>query len=409
MAQIHPFSAYRYSSSAGALDKLVTQPYDKISPSMQARYLSLSPYNLVRIILGERLPADSQSENVYARAHRHFEAWIEEGVLSRDSEVGVYAYTQEFSSPDGGDTLTRKGFIALGDVENYENRVVHRHEQTLAGPKKDRLELLRHTHAHFGQIFMLYPDPDLAIDRLLDAACIDAPTASVTDEYDTTHRLWRLSSPTLIKRIQEIMSDKKLLIADGHHRYETALAFRNENPDLPGARQVMMTLVNMHSPGLRILATHRVVSNLPSFDAAALIERTGAQPLDSTASLKDLFASPAPGRIRIGIALRNGAVYVIDRVRAAAELDVQVLHRDILGSVLNIDEEAVRNESYLQYVRGIDAAVEKLAGADAQVAFLLDPTTVEQVADVAFSGGVMPQKSTDFYPKLLSGLTIHKF
>ncbi|MGA2602427.1 MAG: DUF1015 family protein, partial [Bryobacteraceae bacterium] len=226
---------------------------------------------------------------------------------------------------------------------------------------------------------------------------------------DTTHRLWRLSSPTLIKRIQEIMSDKKLLIADGHHRYETALAFRNENPDLPGARQVMMTLVNMHSPGLRILATHRVVSNLPSFDAAALIERTGAQPLDSTASLKDLFASPAPGRIRIGIALRNGAVYVIDRVRAAAELDVQVLHRDILGSVLNIDEEAVRNESYLQYVRGIDAAVEKLAGADAQVAFLLDPTTVEQVADVAFSGGVMPQKSTDFYPKLLSGLTIHKF
>jgi len=205
------------------------------------------------------------------------------------------------------------------------------------------------------------------------------------------------------------MSDKKLLIADGHHRYETALAFRNENPDLPGARQVMMTLVNMHSPGLRILATHRVVSNLPSFDAAALIERTGAQPLDSTASLKDLFASPAPGRIRIGIALRNGAVYVIDRVRAAGELDVQVLHRDILGAVLKIDEEAVRNESYLQYVRGIDAAVEKLAGADAQVAFLLDPTTVEQVADVAFSGGVMPQKSTDFYPKLLSGLTIHKF
>ncbi|MGA2597714.1 MAG: DUF1015 domain-containing protein, partial [Bryobacteraceae bacterium] len=319
MAQIHPFSAYRYTSSAGPLDKLVTQPYDKISPSMQARYLALSPYNLVRIILGERLPEDSQAENAYTRAHRHLEAWIEEGVLSRDSEVSVYAYTQEFSSPDGGIILTRKGFIALGDVENYDTRVVHRHEQTLAGPKKDRLELLRHTHAHFGQIFMLYPDPDLAIDRFLDQACTAAPTASVTDEFDTTHRLWRLSNPTLISRIQEIMSDKKLLIADGHHRYETALAFRNENPDLPGARQVMMTLVNMHSPGLRILATHRLVSNLPSFDAAALIERTGARLLDSVASLKDLFNSPAPGRIRIGIALRNGAVYVIDRARAARE------------------------------------------------------------------------------------------
>ncbi len=312
-------------------------------------------------------------ENAYTRAHRHLEAWIEESVLSRDSEVSVYAYTQEFSSPDGGIILTRKGFIALGDVENYDTRVVHRHEQTLAGPKKDRLELLRHTHAHFGQIFMLYPDPDLAIDRLLDQGCTDAPTASVTDEFDTTHRLWRLSNPTLISRIQEIMSDKKLLIADGHHRYETALAFRNENPDLPGARQVMMTLVNMHSPGLRILATHRLVSNLPSFDAAALIERTGARLLDSVASLKDLFNSPAPGRIRIGIALRNGAVYVIDRARAARELDVQVLHQEILGGVLKIDEEAVRNESYLQYVRGIDAAVEKLDAANAQVAFSWSP------------------------------------
>lgn len=294
MAQIHPFAAYRYSSFAGSLNQLVTQPYDKISLSMQARYLALSPYNFVRIILGERYPADGPADNAYTRARRHLDAWVDEGIFLRDSAPSVYAYTQEFSSPDSGGTLTRKGFIALGDVENYDARVVHRHEQTLAGPKKDRLELLRHTHAHFGQIFMLYGDPDLAVDRLLDEACLVGPTSSVTDEFDTTHRLWRLSSPTLIDQIQQLMSDKKLLIADGHHRYETALAFRNENPDLPGARQVMMTFVNMHSPGLKILATHRVVSNLPSFDAATLLERTGARPLDSMATLKQFFSLPAP-------------------------------------------------------------------------------------------------------------------
>src|SRR6202011_4292684 len=175
------------------------------------------------------------------------------------------------------------------------------------------------------------------------------------------------------------------------HRYETALAFRNENPDLAGARNVMMTFVNMHSPGLKILAPHRVISNV----------------LASVEELKDRFSPPAPDRIRIGIALGHG-VYVIDRARAAGELDVQVLHGDILDKLLNINEEAVRNESYLQYVRGIDAAVDKVTTGGAQAAFLLEPTTVEQVADVAFSGGVMPQKSTDFYPKLLTGLTIYK-
>lgn len=376
---------------------------------MQARYLALSPNNLVRIILGEKLPTDGPTDNVYTRARRQLDIWIQNGILTRDSEPGIYGYAQEFAAPDGGENLIRNGFIALGDVENYDNRVVHRHEQTLAGPKKDRLELLRHTHAHFGQIFMLYPDPERAIDRLLDAACGGESTAIVTDEYQTIHRLWRISDLQTVRQIQAQMSDKKLLIADGHHRYETALAFRNENPDLPEARQVMMTFVNMHSPGLKILATHRVVSNLTSFDAVALIERAGARPLDSFASLKELFAAPAPDRIRIGIVLPGGAVYLLDRARNVGDFDVQVLHRDILGEVLNITEEAVRNESYLQYVRGIDAAVEKVHGGNAQVAFLLEPTTVEQVAEVAFSGGVMPQKSTDFYPKLLSGLTIYKF
>ena len=407
MALIQPFTAYRYSTQAGPLEKLVTQPYDKISPAMQARYLSLSPYNLVRIILGERSPSDTGKDNVYTHAQRHFQNWIESGVLARDSQPSLYGYTQEFTAPDTGEKMLRKGFIGLGPVEDYDARIVHRHEQTLSGPKKDRLELLRHTRAHFGQIFMLYPDLEVAVDQILDEAAKTKHTATVEDEYQTVHRLWQISDTATIARIQKLMADKKLLIADGHHRYETALAFRNENPDLAGARQVMMTFVNMHSPGLQILATHRVVSNLPGFDAKQLLQRTGARAVGSLGALKELFQAPVPGRMRIGIALRD-SVQMIDRPRQSGELDVPVLHREILGGALGINEEAVRDESYIQYVRGIDAAAEKVATGTAQVAFLLEPTKVEEVADVACAGGVMPQKTTDFYPKLLSGLTIYK-
>src|SRR5213075_853550 len=170
---------------------------------MQARYLSLSPYNLVRVILGERKAEDSDGDNVYTRAAAHLNDWIENGALARDAEPGIYPYFQEFRVPDTGERLVRKGFIALGAVEEYEAGIVHRHEQTLAGPKKDRLELLRHTHAHFGQLFMLYPDPAGAIDALLDEAAKGAPIAEVTDEYGAIHRVWKITDAA---RVQQLMS-----------------------------------------------------------------------------------------------------------------------------------------------------------------------------------------------------------
>jgi uncharacterized protein (DUF1015 family) len=180
-------------------------------------------------------------------------------VLARDSEPGIFPYFQEFTEPDTGERLVRKGFIALGAVEEYAAGVVHRHEQTLSGPKKDRMELLRHTHAHFGQLFMLYPDRAGAIDALLDEAAAAAPLAEIADEYGAVHRVWKIAGAAMI---QQLMADKRLLIADGHHRYETALAFRNRESRLAGADRVMMTFVNMYSPGLRILATHRLVNGL---------------------------------------------------------------------------------------------------------------------------------------------------
>ena len=408
MAQIYPFQPFRYTEKAGPLGNLVTQPYDKITPAMQSRYLSLSPHNLVRVILGERRAGDSESDNVYTRAARYLDDWIASGVLARDRQAGVFPYFQEFTVPDTGERLVRKGFIALGAVEDYSAGVVHRHEQTLSGPKKDRLELLRHTRAHCGQIFMLYPDLDGAIDALLDEAAKATPISAVNDEYGAVHSLWRMADA---KRVAQLMADKKLLIADGHHRYETALAFRNENPGLPGADRVMMTFVNMHSPGLKILATHRLVSGLDAEGLSDQFLRAAAagfqvEEIGSLDRLKRAW-DEGEGRTIIGAALGDRLFLLEDR-QARGELDVRVLHQRVLAQALGIGEEAVRDEKHLRYIRGLDAAVQEVRKGAAQIAFLLKPVSVEQVAATSFAGGVMPQKSTDFYPKLLSGLTIYR-
>jgi uncharacterized protein (DUF1015 family) len=409
LAQIFPFPAYRYSPKAGPVENLVTQPYDKISQSMQARYLALSPFNLVRIILGQACSSDSETDNVYTRAAGLFQNWVGSGIFEQDGQPSVYAYFQTFTTLDNGQTLHRKGFISLGAVEEYSAGAVHRHEQTLSGPKKDRLELLRHTRAHFGQIFMLYPDPELALESLLDeTASARSPITTVTDEFGVKHSIWKISDAAAISAIQSAMAAKKLLIADGHHRYETALAFHKEHPELKDAGRVMMTFVSMQSPGLEILATHRVLSGLGSFDGTSLANRIGARRLASIDELKQIFRSPAPEKIRIAIALSSGEIYLYERDRKPGELDVRMLHEELLGTALGITDEAVREQKHIEYVRGLDVAYSKVQGGGAQVAFLLEPATVQQVADVAFSGGVMPQKSTDFYPKLLSGLTIYR-
>jgi uncharacterized protein (DUF1015 family) len=410
LANIYPFRPYRYSAKAGDLNDLVTQPYDKINPAMRSRYLSLSPYNLVRVILGERQAADTETDNVYTRAAKHFNDWIGEGMLEQEHRPAFYAYFQEFTPPDSQERMTRKGFIGLGAVEDYSANIVHRHEYTLSGPKKDRMQVLEATHAHFGQIFMLYPDREGAIDRILDEAATREPDAVVNDEYGAVHRLWRIDDEQKIAEIQQLMSDKKLLIADGHHRYETALGFREKNPQVEDAKRVMMTFVNMYSPGLKILATHRVLSNLDGFDVNQLLERAGGKftihRVSTVEELKTLLEDT--GTLRIGIAAQGSAkFFVLERSRTDKDLDVRVLHDGLLRDTLGIGDEAVRDEKHIKYVRGVEAAVDEVKNG-AQVAFLLQPTSVDQVANTSFAGGVMPQKSTDFYPKLLSGLTIYR-
>jgi len=402
LATLKPFQPYRYTPKAGNPADLLTQPYDKISPAMQAKYLAANPHNLVRVILGERFPSDTDTDNVYTRAAKYLDDWIRDGFLAQDPKPGFYAYFQKFDVPDTGERATRMGFIGLGKVEDYSANIVYRHEQTLSGPKKDRREVLRHTRAHFGQIFMLYPDREGAVDQILEKATRSEPVLDVLDDYKAHHRLWPITDPPTIRKIQELMADKKLLIADGHHRYETALGYRNENPGVPAAEYVMMTFVNMYSPGLKILATHRVLRNLEGFDLAAFLEKAKSSGWKVTEA-----GTKQPDTVRIGVVTAD-ARYVLERPRKDGELDVPVLHTEILSGLLGINEESVRDEKFITYVRGVDAAIAEVRDKGAQVAFLLEPTPIDDMARIAFGGGVMPQKSTDFYPKLLSGVTIYR-
>jgi uncharacterized protein (DUF1015 family) len=440
MARIYPFRAWRYNPSAVRLDDVVTQPYDKISPSMQQAYYQRSPYNLVRIILGLPELFDAErGENVYSRAARDFRAWREQGILVREKDPCIFAYAQRFKVPGTEIVKERRGFIALGKLHDYAEQVVFRHEQTLSKPKSDRLNLLKATRAHFGQIFMLYSDPAGSIEQILYDGSGPADV-EVTDEYGVLHRLWRVSDPAAIRLLTSAMDDKKLIIADGHHRYETALNYSREHvpaapaktefsaiglpqPPYPEAA-VMMTFFNMDSEGLVILPTHRVVHSLENFDPAAFVraaeEFFTVSPLpaaDASTYIGTLAKQQGTAFVAVtgaGAFLLRSKSDVIDATLAyydipprQRQLDLSHLHSIVLDRLLGLDAEKVREQTNIRYLRDAGEAVEQVRRVEANVAFLTNPVTMEQLKEVAFAGDVMPQKSTDFFPKLLSGLAIY--
>lgn len=427
MADIRPFRALRYNLERVSASQVVTQPYDKITPAMQERYYAASPYNLVRIILGRPENGDNTLKNVYSRAAEYGRKWRAEGVLRQDSAPSIYVYSQAFTSPSGP-KVERHGFIALGRVEDYSGKVVFRHEQTLAKPKADRLDLLRATQVHYEQLFLLYEDSG-EIHSLLQTS--QTPAIDVADEYGVAHRVWQVANPSVIARVQKAMADKKLVIADGHHRYETALNYRDEcrgsGNDGPDASPefVMMTFVNMNDPGLLVLPTHRVVHSLrpfsadefrksineffevedidPAIDAPRATERLrergrdGAAFVAVTTSRAWLLHSPKP----------SGAKFLSSLSAGQRSLDVVRLHKCLLEGVLKLSEESIRNQQNLSYLRDAGEAIAQVRKGEANLAFLMNPCPVQKVRDIAFAGEVMPQKSTDFYPKLLSGLTAY--
>ncbi len=430
MATISPFRAWRYAPERVPIGQAVTQPYDKITPAMQEGYYQASEFNLVRIILGRRFEADTASKNVYTRAAASFQDWRKTGVLQQDSHPSLYRYSQTFKVPGSQSMAERRGFIGLGKLEDYSAGVVFRHEQTHTKPKADRLDLLRATRAHFGQLFMLYSGAG-KVDALLDSPA--APEIDITDEYGVAHRVWKISDAAVIDSVQKQMQDRKLIIADGHHRYETALNYRDERRTAGHIDATapypydwaMMTFVDMDAPGLVVLPTHRVVFGLPS--SALLhfpseirkffnVEEVDAA-IDGARATAILRQAGKAGTALLAVTRERafllhtpksiGTAFFGNVSLRQQTLDVVQLHKCLLEGCLHISEEAIRNQQNVSYFREASEALAQVADGMAQIAFLMNPVPVEQVRDIALAGEVMPQKSTDFYPKLLSGLTIY--
>jgi uncharacterized protein (DUF1015 family) len=445
MALVYPFRAHRFNPSVAPFDRVLTQPYDKITLDMQEKYYAADPHNLIAVEKGRTRTDDSAQHNVYTRAATALKSWIAESVVVQDPSPAFYAYTQEYTVPGTSVRHTRRGFIGLGKLEEYSAGVIFRHEHTLSGPKADRLELLRHTQTHTGQLFMLYSDPRKQIEAILgEVESSQPPVTQLTDEYGVTHRLWIIAEPQKVSSIQQAMAAQKLVIADGHHRYETSLNFRNEArtragkliPDAP-YESSMMTFVNTRGDGLLILPTHRVVGNLHDFSWSAV--RRYLEPWFATQvfpfandtqrpeALEKFHACLAAGKSQraIGVypaaAPADRAFYVLT-LRPEAhitqmlpglsslqrQLDVVLLHQGVLEPALGITPHAVASEANLAYEREASKALQAVESGAAQIAFLLNPVDVDMVVRVATAGEVMPQKSTDFYPKLLSGITMYR-
>ncbi|HYE24688.1 MAG TPA: DUF1015 domain-containing protein [Clostridia bacterium] len=427
MADIRPFRALRYDSTRVRLEDVLTQPYDKISSAMQDEYYRRSPHNLIRFELARPEPG-APPESIYPQSSAFLNAVQRQGVLRYDETPGLYAYRQRYRHPLlPTEELERTGIVAIGRLYDYDDGVVFRHEQTLSGPKADRMHLLRHTRTHSGQIFMLYEDPTCAIDaQSREATEGRAPDAAVTDEYGVENLLWRISDAPTIAALTSAFGDKKLIIADGHHRYETARSYRDAQREAgvsgPAAHDyAMMTLINMEAPGLIVLPTHRVVSGLTEFRwprvRARLEDYFQVVPISGTHEQMCQWLRAEREMCVFVVATRQGNFLLRAREERIApalaslsaverKVDVTVLHELVFHRVLGISEDDLREQRHVRYYREADKALRELeAGANA--VFLLNPVPLPVLRDVCYAGRVMPQKSTDFYPKLLSGLTLY--
>jgi uncharacterized protein (DUF1015 family) len=442
MAEIIPFRALRYNPQfVPDLKLVVAPPYDVISPQAQERYHARHPHNLVRLTLPKEGGDAATGRDRYDRAAQAFAAWQAEGILRRDPEDGIYLYEQEFSVGEEH-RIARRGVMAPMRLANYEEKVVFPHERTFAKYREDRLRLMRACPANLEPIFAFYPRGDLRIRALLDQGMESDPQVQVVDEDGIRHRLWILRKPTDIAALIQALQDRPVIIADGHHRYETALNFRRERRGQdaapPGVQRrrlddyVLTYLVSAEDPGLVILPTHRLIRQRPVLGGEALrraltrhfrVETAALDPANPVTSLRIVLADlTRRRRDAVVFGLYAGAqemltleltdLAVIDNLVAAgrspeyARLDVAILHRVVIEQILGIQPTGEADDS-ISYTRDEAQALAAVASGEAHLAMFQNPPRVEQVQAVAMAGERMPQKSTFFYPKLLSGLVIN--
>jgi uncharacterized protein (DUF1015 family) len=398
---------------------------------LQEQYYALHPYNLVRLIQGRKLEDDTPDHNVYTRARDYYQTWLDAGYLLRESAPAIYVYRQAFALPDGS-LRTRKAFVAALQLVEFCEGIVLPHERTLSGPKIDRLNLMRATSFDFEQIFMLYPDSENRINALLDAAIAGkTPDEDVAElfERDVLQQLWVVDDADVVACVVEEMAPKTgLIIADGHHRYETALNYRNEmrekNPKAPAEaafNRVMICFVSMDDPGLVILPTHRLIygyrAKTPSQilkDASAYFEVT---PLAGREELMQALALATKEDRRLGfydgryslLRLRSRTIMdelVPERAAEWRELDVSILHELLIERVMGITKKQVEAKEHLDYYRNLDEALARVDSGEGTCVFILSPTRIGEVKACSDRGEKMPQKSTDFYPKMISGMVM---
>jgi len=435
--RIRPFRAFRFDSSVvGDVGGCIAPPYDVISPAQQQKLYDKNRHNIVRIIKGKTAVSDDSSNNQYTRAAEYLKNWIEENALKQDLAETVYAYVQDFEL--SGTIFQRLAFIALARLEEF-GKVVKPHEQILNGPMVDRLNLKKATSAEFGLVFMLYEDPEKIADTIILEAAAQEPLIDFVDEQDVRHRVFAITTKENIDAIEKMMSDKSCIIADGHHRYTTGLSYSKQNNN-PSAKYQMLAFANTYQEGLKVLATHRVVGNIENFCFEKLIagleenfEITELQ-FDSTQTKADakqkmlaqMRAAQDNGTNAFGIYGSNNAFYVavlknknvMDAIvpnmsSSWRTLDVSVLQKLILEKLLGIDEERLAKGENLQYVKdtpnAIDDSIVQIDAGQKQAAFFMNPVTIQQLKKVTDAGERMPQKSTYFYPKVYTGLTINKW
>lgn len=440
MAKLVPFRGLRYNlPRVDDPASLMAPPYDVISPALQEDLYRRSPFNVVRLILGKAEKGDSETDNRYTRAAADFQQWQQEGILVRDPEPSIYLYDQEYPLEEGG-AVVRRGFIALSRIEEFTSGVVKPHEKTLRGLKVDRFSLIKACNAHFSPIFSLYADPCCVLEALSRKERERQPEIEVVDDDAVRHRLWRVTDPLIIRKAHDLLDNKPLLIADGHHRYEAAINYRNslreKHPNFSGKETfnyVLMYFANMEDQGVLIFPTHRLIFNLPDFRLEPFLDALGEwfeieartiAPTDAESRKEVRRVLKEKGRARRTMALFTGGemVYylslrdekVMDRFfdpktpKVLRTLDVSILHQLVFEKVLGITAEAQEQQSHLKYVKNFDEPFEQVLAGQAQAAFLMNATRMSEVRDVANAGEKMPQKSTYFYPKLLTGLVFSK-
>ncbi|MDH4320921.1 MAG: DUF1015 domain-containing protein [Desulfobulbaceae bacterium] len=445
MALIAPFRGLRYNpEKIGRMEDVVTPPYDVIDAKAQAALLAKNPYNMIQLDLSKNVKPEDVSEERYLQSKRLLEKWQAEGVLLRDDTPAIYIYHTEYQHPSGR-RFTRKGLVALVGLAEFSEGIVKPHEKTFAGVVTDRVRLLDTCQTQFSQIFSLYPDPHNEVMAALEAACPAEPLCSAIDGDGGRHVVWAVTDPATLRRVQKIFTDKSLYIADGHHRYTTALQLRKLMRERHGAvapespyNHVMMYLCGMEDPGLSVLPTHRLALVPAVLSADQLAEKLrGNFQLDEIsggtrevlvgevlARMNEeggkgtLFGFYHPGEDRcFMLTLKKSELpqgFVAAYPDALRDLDVVVLSDLLLERILGLDHHRCEEEGLIDYFsdpdEGLDVAVKMVAERPTMTPalFLMNPTLVSQVKAVADSDLVMPHKSTFFYPKILTGLLMNK-